>query len=355
VTLDLDEAPGGATRTNLSVAARTGRWLWVASDEGSRLERLGRLEDGSFGEHASFALGDFFDLPAGPEGEADIEGMDFQDGWLWLVGSHSLKRRKPKREDTEAETVERLTRIESEVNRFLLGRIPLGEGPDGSPLPMRRTPDGREAGCLPFKSGGSVLTKALAGDEVVSPFLGVPAKENGFDIEGITVRGEHVFLGLRGPVLRGWALILELRLGAKRDGSLKLRKIVRPDGGKGRYRRRFLDLDGLGIRDLVLDGAGLLVLAGPTMDLDGPVTVWRWPDALADSEADAAPPSLLVPSARLERALDLPFGHGTDHAEGICRMELPSGEPGLLVVYDSPAPDRLHAGGRIEVDLFALP
>lgn len=363
VTLDLggtgDEGTDAEIPANLSVAACTGRWLWVAADEGACMERLGRTPDGgTFGEHASFPLADFFDLPDGPEGEVDIEGMDVHDGWLWLVGSHSLKRRKPKPGQPEEETLERLTRIECEPNRFLLGRIPLAEGPDGSPTPMRRTPDGREAGCLPFKPKadprGNALTKALAGDAVLAPFLKAPAKENGFDIEGIAVRGDRVWLGLRGPVLRGWALILELRLGARSDGSLKLLKLDRADGGRDRYRRRFLDLDGLGIRDLVFEDADLLILAGPTMDLDGPVVVWRWPDALSDG-ADDAKPSLLVTAGRLERSLDLPFGCGSDHAEGICRMGLPSGGPGLLVVYDSPGPDRLAPGGRIQADLFAFP
>ena len=35
------------------------------------------------------------------------------------------------------------------------------------------------------------------------------------------------------------------------------------------YRKHLLELGGLGIRDLCVDGDDLLILAGPTMDLDG--------------------------------------------------------------------------------------
>ena len=52
----------------------------------------------------------------------------------------------------------------------------------------------------------------LAGEPLLRPFLPIPSKDNGLDIEGITARGDRVLLGLRGPVLRGIALVAELRL-----------------------------------------------------------------------------------------------------------------------------------------------
>ena len=57
--------------------------------------------------------------------------------------------------------------------------------------------------------------------------------------------------------------------------------MLRPfDDGRG-YRKHVLRLDGLGVRDLCPHGEDLLVLAGPTMDLDGPVHVFRWHGACA--------------------------------------------------------------------------
>ncbi|SEQ79374.1 Protein of unknown function [Arthrobacter sp. OV608] len=90
-----------------------------------------------------------------------------------------------------------------------------------------------------------------------------------------------MFIGLRGPVLRGWAVIIELEVG---NGPSVEPQPTFP-GGR-RYRKHFFDLRGLGVRDLCRHQNDLLVLAGPTMKLDGRTTVFRWRAALmSDGEA----------------------------------------------------------------------
>jgi hypothetical protein len=133
-------------------------------------------------------------------------------------------------------------------------------------------------------------------------------------------------------VLRGWAFVLELRpyVDADEPDRLRLHDL---DGGR-RYRTHVLDLAGLGVRDLCPHGDDLLVLAGPTMDLDGPVHVFRWHGAMT---ADAP---TVVRGDALTRELDLPYGEGCDHAEGIGLLD----DDRLLVVYDSPSPERLQDG-----------
>ncbi|WP_457090403.1 DUF3616 domain-containing protein [Microvirga sp. P5_D2] len=44
------------------------------------------------------------------------------------------------------------------------------------------------------------------------PFLSIPSKENGFDVEGLAVREGRISPGLRGPVLRGHAVVLDPKL-----------------------------------------------------------------------------------------------------------------------------------------------
>ncbi|KAA0579810.1 DUF3616 domain-containing protein [Azospirillum sp. B21] len=344
----VDPALEKPVRNNISVAVAIGRCLFVASDEGARIERLIAGPDGHYADHRSFALTDFFDLPAGPEGEADVEGLAVDDGWLWVVGSHSLARRKPKpQEHSGDECLKRLTEVKREANRCLLGRIPLAAIGDGVFDPVRRH-EGRLAACVKMGRKRNALAKALKGDEHIGRFVHIPAKENGLDIEGIAVRGNRVFLGLRGPVLRGWACILDLRIAGSGSGRLKLRT---PDGKAPAYRKRFIDLDGLGIRELTFDGDDLLILAGPTMDLDGPAHVWRWSGCL---DADS---STIVPRDRLTRVLDVPFGTGFDHAEGIAWLPGGTGDPErrLIVVYDNPGDDRLHPNGTgVDADIFAI-
>ncbi|MFC3694255.1 DUF3616 domain-containing protein [Chenggangzhangella methanolivorans] len=350
-----------AIREDVSAIAAIaeGESLFIGADEGAALERLTARRDAAgrvvgYGGHKRFDLHDFFDFPNGRDEEADVEGLAIADGFLWVVGSHSLKRKKPKAGDDPEKALETLTRVVREANRFLLCRIPLvaGDHP-GAPKLAASGPavDGsgrtRRAGALRMDKDGSVLSRRLARDPHLGPFMSIPSKDNGLDVEGMAVSGDRVFLGLRGPVLRGWATILELRFRAKKKtGRLKLRR--QDDGDL--IRRHFLDLDGLGVRSLLIDGEDLVVLAGPTMDLDGPVRLYRWRGGLNAQD------STVAPRADVERILDLPFGEGDDHAEGATLMPLSPGDPiRLVVAYDTPAHARLVRSGGVLADVFEAP
>lgn len=357
---DVDPDAEKAIREDVSAIAALGdgESLWIGADEGAALERLTATRDDKgrvtgYGAHVRYDLHDFFDFPGGRDEEADVEGLAIADGFLWVVGSHSLKRKKPKPDASPEEALDTLTRVKREANRFLLGRIPFvaGDRP-GVPGLDREAPaiDGgkrkRRSGSLKMSADGSALSKRLARDPHIGPFMRVPSKDNGLDVEGMAVDGDRVFLGLRGPVLRGWATLLELRFKAKKDGRLKLKPFR--DGDL--IRRHFLDLDGLGIRSLMIDGRDFVILAGPTMDLDGPVAIYRWRGGV---DGDG---STVAPRADVERSLDLPFGEGDDHAEGATMLRLEPGEkPGLLVAYDTPARSRYLADGGVLADLFEPP
>ena len=329
------------THTNLSAVRADDPVLWVAGDETATVERLVAQHDG-WGGQVSYALGDLVRLPGDAQEEADVEGLARDGHFLWAVGSHSLRRKQIKDRHDGAEALRRLATVRGQANRQVLLRLPV-QDVDGLPalVPELET-DGEVHRAAVFGSRGKDLRDLLADDEHLGPFLALPGKDNGLDIEGIAVRGDRVYLGLRGPVLRGWAVVLEVRPRVDADdaGRLRLRKL---DGGR-RYRMHVLDLGGLGVRDLCPHGDDLLVLAGPTMDLDGPVRVHRWYGAMS-VEAPT-----VVRGDALGRELDLPYGEGCDHAEGIGL--LPDGR--LLVVYDSPSPARL-AGGGVLADLVRLP
>lgn len=330
-------------RGDLSGVAVQGDWLWMVSDETCSIERLHRQGPATWSDHVSFDLRKILDLPG--ETEIDLEGVSLDGDWLWLVGSHALKRKKARPDDDAGKTMDRLAKLEREVNRSLIACLPLEDRGHG-PEPRLETRDGRRAGQTRINpKKGSRLARALVEDPHLSSSVHMPAKENGLDIEGIAVKDERVFLGLRGPVLRGVAVMLELRLKRKADGGgpdrLKMKKAF--DGR--RYRKDFLDLGGLGIRDLSFAGDRLLILAGPTMDLSGPLAVLGLDSPWAEEDrvllADA-----LVP------LVSLPHGAGTDHAEGIARLD----DGRLLVARDSPDPSRLAEDERSKhVDLFRLP
>ncbi|WP_415767172.1 DUF3616 domain-containing protein [Pseudomonas sp. ZB1P45] len=342
-------------RDGLSVAQQIDDTLWVANDETTSLERL-KIQNATPGggvrcdEHQSFPLLEYLDLPLPKQdAEIDIEGLAYvhDSGYLWVVGSHSLKRKKAEAGTSAQKNIKRLSTVEADGNRFLLARIPVVQN-DSYVLARKVDADGRTAAQLQGNEVGNDLTAAIAEDPQLRDFLRIPGKDNGFDIEGLVVIGSRLLLGLRGPVLRGWAVLLEIEpeLNDASSDTLVLKKIG-PDGR--RYRKHFFALNGLGLRDLCTRGDDLLILAGPTMEQDGPVTVFRWRGGFASDE------ERVVFTDQLEKVLEVPFGQGNDHAEGMCLFQ--SGEqPGeaLLIVYDSAAESRKHGDTDVEGDLFIL-
>lgn len=315
-------------------------YLWLGSDETSTIERLSFVDEQTFANHKHFEVTDFISLPAPAEDEIDIEGFAYNDYYLWFVGSHSWKRKKPKPDKTDEKNINRLTKLQSEPNRYLIGRIPLINGELVKSSPHPGDPQKQlTAAKLEVTKSGNLLMDALVNDPHLGAYVQatIPGKENGFDIEGIAVYNERIFLGLRGPVLRGWAVMLKLELEPNGADLLKLKQ--------GQYKKHFIYLNGLGIRDLCLAGEDLLILAGPTMDLDGPVRVYRLENGVNLPEnALSKPPQIL----------EIPFGNGDDHAEGMTLFTDNAETPSILVVYDSPAAERLPGVGDVIADVFKL-
>ncbi|MGE3508061.1 MAG: DUF3616 domain-containing protein [Vicinamibacterales bacterium] len=335
----LQVGDGTDLRTGLSAAAMTDQYLFVACDEGCRLERL-TLEPrrARADRHETFELDRLLKLPGKPDAEADIEGMDVDDGWLWLVGSHSVKRRKADR-STPPSIVERLLAdTRRDGNRHLLARIPLRAG-----TPEKRR-DGRRAGTLAATTTSSELLDAIIDHDDVhlAPFVDIPGKDNGFDIEGLAVRDGRAFVGLRSPVLREWCCVLTLEIHADSRGALHLARGRRSPP----YGKHFLRLGGLGVRDLVWWRDDLLILAGPPLAHDGPSELWRWSNVAASTKRGEA--------AAVRRLVTIPPSDGCDRAEAIVLLDS-GARPSLLVVYDSPSSARLEGPASVHADIIRLP
>jgi len=322
---------------DLSAAAFCEDSLFLSGDETAGVDRLTEAGD-HWGNHEHFPLGKLIDLPEGPEGE--MEGLACDDGWLWVAGSHALKRKKP---DPDARdpvaALKRMEEIGRDANRYFLGRFPLVRGEGG--LEPAASAGDRRVQHVAFARDGSKLIGWLGGDPHLAPFLSIPSKENGFDVEGLAVRGLRVWLGLRGPVLRGWAVVLEFEMKVTPSGHLKPQRI---DGSR-RYRKHLLPAGGLGVRDLSFDGDDLLVLVGPSTSADGPAHVLRWKDA-----ASCKTSGLVAPEAA-PHVLELPYHGAVDHPEGL----VPCGDD-WLVVYDSPTEWRLEGEGAVvAADIWRIP
>jgi hypothetical protein len=319
--------------------------IWLGSDETTTIERL-FLEDGSrFTNHRQFRVAEFIDLPAPEDEEIDIEGLAYANNYLWFVGSHSYKRKNVKSKKTDEENIARLAKVASECNRYILGRIPLVDGQLYKSCPEPNNPSQQlSAAKLELTQQGNILMSALADDPHLGFFVqaAIPGKDNGFDVEGLAVYENKLFLGLRGPVLRGWAIILEIEL---ENSSLDLMKLRQIGTNNKAYKKHFVWLNGLGIRDLCLADKDLLILAGPTMDLDGPVHLYRLENGVNLQENILNRPKLVR---------EIPFGDRNDHAEGITLFDQVAGIPSILTVYDSPAKERLIGDDSVIADVFPL-
>jgi Protein of unknown function (DUF3616) len=348
----LEFAPGGLVQANLSGAAFTGDWLWVAGDEACGLDRLRRLEPVGretlrFGEARDFPLADLLDLPGEAEDEADLEGMAVADGYLWVVGSHGLKRKNATSDRGHADNAKRLAKVSLDGNRRLLACLPIEPDASGEPCLVRRAADGRRALRLKGDAQANLLTRALADDPHFGPYMAIPGKDNGFDIEGLAVDGPRLLLGLRGPVLRGWSALLEIAVQARGE---HLRLVPLDDQGT-LIRKHFLQLDGLGVRDLHFSGDDLYILAGPTMVLNGDIRLFKWSGARPALAANREPVRF---EAALTESVPLPHGRGTDRAEAICALPptLSGGKARWLVLYDAPSASRREGEHTVLGDLL---
>ena len=349
----LDELEGPhVMRDGLSGITGSGDSLWIACDETRSVERLDRTRARPplFSAHASFALDDFLSMPGSSKGEADLEDLDIADGYLWLVGSHAASRTMPEPGMSVRRVAKTLARTERKPSRCLIARIPI-VGNDGTQHLRKRAGHGdrkRLAARLEDGRGGNALLAALRGDEHLGDSLAIPGKENGLDIEGLAVVGERVLLGLRGPVLNDYAVILEIEPRPVR-GHPSLLRLARFGRGHRLYRKHFIKLGGLGVRGLARQGLDLLVLAGPTSGLDGPARVYRW---IGGARSDV---QRRVREGDVIAALDLPVGQGSDHPEGIVVVPSQDGRDRLLVVYELAAKARYLGKHGVAADLFVLP
>ncbi|MDI9634344.1 DUF3616 domain-containing protein [Oscillatoria amoena NRMC-F 0135] len=342
------DSPDDDLTGELSAIAHTpDGYLWVGSDEYISIERLSPTAPYMYGEHKTFHIGDF--VPLFDDNEIDIEGIDYSEGYLWFTGSHSTKRKKPKGKDLEKD-LKRLATVTTDLNRFIIARIPLVNGDlvkSGShPQDKNQT---LTAACLETIDNRNLLIEVLTEDRHIGPFIKseIPSKDNGFDIEGLAVRGNRVFLGLRGPVLRGWAILVELEMTESEPGVLTLKPI--DEAGK-LYKKHFVNLNGLGVRELCWLEDDLIILSGPTMEVAGEVRLFRLKDALNledDSISDQD-------TERLEILFDLPYTVGGDKAEGLALVPCLDQARSLLVLYDSPLPNRRPDEHSVYADLFRL-
>ena len=349
----LEFAPGCLVQSNLSGAAFTGDWLWVAGDEACSLSRLRRLEPVGpealrFGEPHEFPLADLLDLPGKADEEADLEGLAVVDGWLWLVGSHGLKRKNAKPDRGHTDNAKRLAKLALDGNRRLLACVPIELDGQGHPCLVRRAADGRRALRLRGDAASNLLTQALADDPHFGPYMAIPRERQRFRYRRPGRRRRATAAGLAWPrccAVGRACLKCTSRPAATIFGCCLWTTLVCWSAstfsswtGWAYATCTFLAMTSTSwparpwfsmARSASSDG----LVQGPTwLPIGSP---WRFEPALSAS-------------------VSLPYGRGTNRAEAICDVPsaLAGRKPSWLVLYDAPGADRREGEHIVFGDLL---
>jgi hypothetical protein len=219
----------------LSGVTSRGELLIVCPDEGAEFnvfQHVGRR----------FELTGKVSLLEDGDQEIDMEGAASDSEYVYIVGSHSIRRRLIDEHATYKQNRKRLTRIAPHSESYSLYRLKLDE--HGQLIDKERID----------------LRDVLEADDVLGSFFAVPGKENGIDIEGIAVEDGMLYVGFRGPVLRGnFVPVISFEFEQPHD-----------------YELNFVQLEGRGVRDMVAVDGGFLILAGPVGDGDTPFELYFW-------------------------------------------------------------------------------
>ena len=273
---------------DLSGVVIVGDSLVFGSDEGHALQLFTKQAPNQWIAQSSLLL-------SNKKSETDLEAVDYAGGFLYAVGSHSRRRRtlRPDRYKVK-QNRKRFAKIDRQKSRYRLFRISFD--------------DSRKV----FGRAESIdLADLLKKDPHIGPFSKIPSKENGTDIEGLTLSGKSIYLGFRGPVLRH---------------NLVPVWVLDFDNPK-KYTQIFVNLNGQGIRDMASLEKGFLLLSGPVSDAPGPFRLWLWDgnDQLPGIDRSIQPVKLLG-------EFSAPAGA---KAEGMTLLSQTDAQADLLLVYDS--------------------
>lgn len=262
-------------RTNLSGAAcfvkeNVRKSCVIVADEG-RHARFFSIAG------ATMIPGDrIFLLPAKDENgkkfkEADLEGVAFDAGTYYAVGSHGLSGEEGKKQPS----------------RYFVYRLSVDPS-TGRPADL-----GSETRASTALERKATLAPLIAADDKLKPHIDKVPGEQGVNIEGLAVAGGDMFFGFRGPVLDDGALVMQVPVAAIFDGAVL--------GAKPEVHSLPLG-KGQGIRDLAAVNGGFLVLSGPEKREPGKAEVFLWkpgsaPIAIYDlggPHSDGAKPEALL-------------------------------------------------------------
>jgi Protein of unknown function (DUF3616) len=272
---------------NISAIDISNDFLVIGADEGNQVQVLKRQGE-------DYVVVSDITLNASAV-EIDIEGIACDGNTVYVVGSHSAKRPKIDDDATYEKNRQKIEKVVPEPDRDRLFRFSLDA--EGNAQDLVETS----------------LRTIIDSKKVLKDFSLLPSKENGVDIEGIAIHKQQLYIGFRGPVLReNWVPVLKCRF-AKPVTEAEL---------------VYVQLAGLGFRDITRVENGFLILAGPVGDGPGSFQVYFW-----DGEDCLAGVRESGKIGQIEFLGIIPTDEGAK-AEGLTVLKESSSDYEVAIVYD---------------------
>lgn len=234
---------------DLSAVGQIGKYMIIGSDEGTGGKRNKNIVQILVQQEGNrYQVIDEIFLFKGDKDsgkEMDIEGIATDNNQIFVVGSHSRKRKKQKIKASHEKNRRAYTEEgnKQEISREWLYRLDV----DSSMKVSRK--DAVSLGDL------------IRQHEVLGAYAKIPGKENGIDIEGIAVDSGLVYVGFRGPVFReNYVPVMRFDFDNPEDTNELL----------------YVNLGGRGIRDMARVNDGFLILAGPVGDALVSYQLFHW-------------------------------------------------------------------------------
>lgn len=239
----------------------------VDGDDGEAnvIQLFAKAGSGNFERRSSIALcqsGSAAGCSDPERNEMDIEALAVDGATVYIIGSHSVARRRLDEDKKYKRNRKRITA--GSVAAADDGNKHAWKAATGRDRLVRLTIDAQGN---PSGLEETSLTGVISALTALKPFQTLPSKENGVDIEAMAIRGGKLHIGFRGPVLRGGytpVLKADFELLAEAEQQIDADDLL------------FVQLDGLGIRSMTTVSTGFLIVAGPVGDAPGPYQLFHW-------------------------------------------------------------------------------
>ena len=288
----------------------------IACDRGTGFPRLCLLADDETQgvqivilNDGELVAGDFIKLTNaqydGKPLELDAEGVAFERGSFYVVGSHGRPRHH---KDSKKEAA---NNAKAQATRQIF-RVTL----DASDVDMK---NGKLV-AQPAIKRSTDLAGILQRQPDLSSSFDRELEENGLTIEGIAIRDGRLYVGMRGPVLDADAAVLSVPLSAVFEGqeaASKLHRLALEKDALGHSR---------GVRDIVRHANGFLILAGPVNDPPDDREIQPTDYSIYEWDGEG----------RLERRRHIPVFGKKVKPEALLPLDGDAQRARILVLFDGP-------------------